>query len=148
MARPATRDELDAARRELDEANRMHGFRRSESSTALSGGSESPRANESNVAQPPATNSTQAGPGGETAGTTPADPGPPRFLGVDLENRVAGVSGGAVFSISEKSYGKIVALLIGDLRANMAKSLAAVADTHKHKVAASQLEIPFEQSSD
>lgn len=142
MARLATREELEAARRELDAVNQQHGFRRSEP-TADRGGSDGPKANEPSAIEPPSANSTQAGSGGETAGTTPADPGPPRFMAVDIEHRLAQLSGGAIISIGEDAAKKLVAILIKELRASMAASLAAVAATHNHVAKLDQLEIPF-----
>ncbi len=142
MADTLTKAELEAARRELEAVNRQHGFRRGEP-TADQGGSDGPKANEPSAVQPPAANSTQAGSGGETAGTTPADPGPPRFIGVDIEHKLAGLSGGAIIPVSENAISKIVVLLLKELRTHMAANLAAVAATHAQSGDPSQLEIPF-----
>ena len=131
----ATGREVNAAREELARINRELGFPRRD------GGSGDPKANETSVADPPAANSNHSSPGGEPAeGSTPKDPGPPRFLGVDLDNKLAGLTGGAIIPISDSAAKGIVDLLLVELRANMDRTLASVAATHAN---VNQLEIPF-----
>jgi hypothetical protein len=60
-------------------------------------------------------------------------------MAVDIEHRLAQLSGGAIIAISDNAGKKIAAILIKELRASMAASLAAVTSTHK----LDQLEIPF-----
>jgi hypothetical protein len=122
--------ELDAARKELDEANERLGYRRNPQSAPAPqpGGSENGR--EETATSP------EAAPEPPTA-----DPGPPRFIGVDLDHRAAGLSGGAFIPISEGAISAIVDVLLGELRINLDRTLALVRATHIPPVDPAQVEI-------
>jgi len=118
--------ELAAMRAELDQVNKQSGYKRHEREP---GG-------------PPAANPAEAS---SPAQPTPevADPGPPRFLGVDLQNSIAVMSGNAGIPVRPEAHSEIVAILLGELRAHMSRTLAIVSENHGRTTDPAQLEIEF-----
>jgi hypothetical protein len=132
MAETLTKAELDKARAELRRVNEQHFGRAPQDSPKEAAGT-------AGVVEVP----TPVGNSQDVLGkTVPPDPGPPRFLGVDLDNKLAGLAGGAIIAISEVAQRGIVDLLLVELRANMDRTLETVAATHAKSA---QLEIPFEE---
>jgi hypothetical protein len=84
--------------------------------------------------KPTADNSPEGEGGGPNPGTTPEDPGPPRFLGLDIEHKLVGLSGGAIIPVSDYAIAACVDILLGELKLHLTRSLGAVADTHGRSV--------------
>ena len=124
MAGNLTGPELAAMRAELDQVNEKSGFKRHDrdGGPAVAGPAEAPS---------PA----------EAKPEPVADPGPPRFLGVDLERKLVGLSGGGVIAIDDATSKQIVDLLLVQLQLHLTRALGEVARTHGADPA--QLEIPF-----
>ena len=135
MAGQASRAELDEARAELARVNEQHGFRH-----ARDGGrpdSPAPSTGGGDVAE------AEGVPANSGPPTAPVDPGPPRFIGVDLEHSLAGLSGGGWIPISPGGTEQIVAILLVALREHMQKSLGTIAASHKQAMDPAQLAIEF-----
>ena len=132
MAETLTKAELDRARAELARVNEAHGFKRNERGTG-------PKEIGTN-SDTPADNSSQGEGGGPTP-ATPADPGPPRFIGIDIEHKLAGLSGGGVIPLNDAAIGACVDILLGELKLHLARTLGAVADTHKRPIDHAQLDL-------
>lgn len=135
MAGQASRAELDEARAELARVNEQHGFRHARDGGRPGSPAESARGGE--------TAETEGVPANSGPPTAPVDPGPPRFIGVDLEHSLAGLSGGGWIPISETGHGEIVGILLVALREHMQKSLETIAASHKQVVDPAQLAIEF-----
>lgn len=122
--------ELDEAREELARVNEQLGYRHNLPTPQIDGGPEH-------------------GPGQTTEALPPAapepqvDPGPPRFLGVDVEHGVAGLAGGAFIPISPSATSAIVDVLLGELREHLDRTLALVRATHASKANPAQVAIEF-----
>jgi len=119
--------ELAAARAELDRVNQQHGFKRHE------------REDGGSVPLAPAEAPSPA----EAKPEAPADPGPPRFVGIDLQNSMAIMSGNAGIPISAEAAAGIVDILLGELRAHMSRTLGLVSSTHGRQPDPAQIEIEF-----
>lgn len=127
------REDIVKSKEELNRLNRELGFKRRDD-----GGTAPP--NEGNHSNPP-NEAPSGGSGGEQPG--PADAGPPRFIGVNFDQRVAGLSGGSAIVVSDEAVSKIVDILLSELRSALDASHMAVARTHGRIDA--QLPIPFEE---
>ena len=128
MAGTPTRDDVLRAQDELAELNRRHGFKRNE------GGSPSPPAPDVDGHDEPAAS---------PARDTPAeDPGPPRFLAVSLEQKVAQLSGGGLVPLDDTETHAIANILLTALKRSMAVAFSRVAESHG---AAGQTELFVDQ---
>jgi hypothetical protein len=124
--------DLDAARAELARVNDELGFRRSPQVAPA----PQPRGSENGreeIATSP-----------EVAPEPPTvDPGPPRFIGVDLEHSLIGLAGGAIIPLAPAASGQIVDILLGELQQHLSRTLGAVAESHKRPVDPNQMKIEF-----
>jgi hypothetical protein len=132
MAETLTKAELDKARAELRRVNEQHFGRAPQDKGPGQPAPEEPA---------PAGNSQAVG-----EDRSVPDPGPARFIGIDLDRKLVGLSGGGVIPIDDTAYGKIVDILLGQLQISLTRSLRTVAESHKHAGALEQLEIPFEEN--
>jgi hypothetical protein len=128
--------EIVAAREELSRLNQELGFRQDGpvllAGSPVSGGLENGSGTSQTAAVPPAQPEPQT------------DPGPPRFIFVNFDQNVAGLSGGAFIPVTPESSGAIVDILLRELRAHLDRTLSLVAATHTRKPDPAQIEIPFD----
>ena len=125
-----TKADIEAARAELAELNEQLGFRRNKAPEPTP------------IAEPMGAPENDAG-DSAPAGPPATDPGPPRFIGIDLDQRLAGLAGGAAIPISENAVGAIVDVLLGELREHLDRTLALVRATHVRKSDPAQVDIEF-----
>lgn len=141
---PQTATERLAAQEELSRLNAELGYPRRDPQDSPRGEIGGPTDGENHA--PPPADSPQGGSGGDPPGSTPKDPGPPRFLVLDIENKLAQLAGGAIIPVDGEDVRACVHALLHSLRLHMAASYGAVATSHKVE-SSEQLEIPFGEPS-
>lgn len=114
--------EYRRAQEELEELNRRLGYERrvkdAPRQEVTDGGPDIPDEGSRNGAQP----AQQPVPAEQGK-----DPGPPRFIGIDLENGLVGISGGAVIPLLDSARDEVITACLVSLRASLSTSYKTLA---------------------
>lgn len=134
-------NDLTRATREIQEIRRQQGFPVSEIPEDSSGwAAPAAKPGEEEPGQPPQSMSDQpmrttqgAAASGETQDTGPTervDPGPPRFVAIDLDRSLAGMAGGGAVELSPDEVRVMANLCLAALQRRLAEDFRKVAEHH------------------